>query len=80
MQASATVETGINDHSVAKVVFTQNLGIDITVTGIAHAADVDVTQLAFGKLFHRRLVVFHPALVEQLVHGAMADGFHGLLP
>ena len=45
MQTATTVETGVDNDAVAEVVLAQNLGINITVAGISHAADVDIAQL-----------------------------------
>ena len=80
VQTTAAVEAGVDDDAVAKIVLPEDLRIHVAVTGITHAADMDITQTTFRKFLHRFLVVLYPAMIKQLVHRAMADGFHGLFP
>ena len=80
MQATAAVETRVDDNAVAEVVLAENLGIHIAVAGIAHAPDVDIAQAAVGEFLHGLLVVLHPTVIKQLIHRAVADGFHSFFP
>ena len=48
MQATSTIETGIDDDTIAEVVLSEDLLIHVAVAGIAHTIDVDKTQTTVG--------------------------------
>ena len=80
VQTTAAVEAGVDDDAVAEVVLAKDLGIHITIASVTHALDVDIAQATIGQFLHGLLVVFHPTVVKQFVHRAVADGLHGLFP
>ena len=80
MQTTTAIETRVDDNAVAEVVFAKDLRIHVAVAGIAHALDMDIAQTSIGQFLHCLLIMFHPTVVEQIVHGAVADRFHGLFP
>ncbi|EJX10192.1 membrane protein [gut metagenome] len=80
MQTSAAIVTGIDNNTFLEVVFTQDLGIHVTVASIIHGLDVYITESSLGKAVNKMLHSLYPAFVEQVVLFVLADGLCGFVP
>ena len=80
MQAATSVEAGVDDNSLAIVVFAQYVRIDGTETIVAHRLYVHVTQSATRPSVNVCRTLFHPAGIEQGAEHAVAYRDYNFFP
>ena len=80
MQAATSVEAGVDDNSLAIVVFAQYVRIDGTETIVAHRLYVDISETAVGPFIYIGRTLFHPAGIEQGAEHAVAYRDYNFFP
>ena len=80
MQTATTIEADVDNDTIALVVLTQYLAVNLAIAGIVHRLDVNISQTTARDTVDDVLVVFNPALVEEVVECAATDGFNHLFP
>ena len=80
VQAASTVVADVDDDTVAQIVSTEDIGVDIAVAAVIHRADMHIAKSAAGEAVHYFSIVLDPPLIEQFLLGTAGDGPGYFLP